>query len=237
MRRVSICLATAFAIAFLAFPQSADARYVEKRPFPLVSVVGVGQVAVQADMAEVTAGVTTEGKTAREAAEANAKAMTAVIAAAREAGIAENAIATSRFNISPVYAQKGRGEAQQLVGYRVSNLVRVKIASIDRTGDILDRLVAAGATDIGGVRFSAAEPSAMRDKARAAAFADAKRKAELYAKAAGAQLGPAVVIAEQDASPPQPMAVRAAAAAPATPIMPGEETLTAVITVSFELLP
>lgn len=238
MHRVPACLATGLAIAFLLTSHTAGAgRYVEKRPFPLVSVSGEGSVTVTPDMAEVTAGVSSEAKTPREAAEANAKAMSAVIDAIKAAGIPDNDIGTARYAIHPVYASKGRGETQQIVGYRVSNLVRVKIRDMARAGEVLDQMTAAGATNVGGIEFSPSDPAALKDKARAAAFADAKRRAELYAKAAGAQLGRAIAIAEQEARPPQPMGLRTAAAAQtATPIMAGEDALTVVVTVSFELI-
>ncbi len=238
MNRLSACLATGLAIALLSPTLAGASRFTEKRPFPMVSVTGEGTVQVKPDMAEITAGMSSEAKTPREAAEANAKAMSAVIDAVRAAGVADSDIATSRYAIHPVYATKGRGDAQQVVGYRVSNIVRIRIKDLARTGDVLDRMIAAGATNVGGVEFSVADPSALKDKARAAAFADARRRAELYAKAAGAALGRPISIAEQDARSPQPIGFRAAAAAPPpTPIMSGEDTLTVVVTVSFELVP
>jgi uncharacterized protein YggE len=77
----------------------------------------------------------------------------------------------------------------KLVGYSVSNRVRVKIRQIDQVCDILDRLVIAGATDIGSVEFLVSEPSTALDHAREVAIADARRKAEVYAQASGIRLG------------------------------------------------
>jgi hypothetical protein len=60
---------------------------------------------------------------------------------------------------------------------------------IDQVGDILDRLVTAGATEIGSVEFLVSEPSTALDHAREVAIADARRKAEVYAQASGIRLG------------------------------------------------
>jgi uncharacterized protein len=143
-----------------------------------------------------------------------------------------------RFGISPVYSQRREG-TPQLAGYRVSNQVQVKIRDLEKVADVLDRMIAAGANTVGNVEFSVADPSKLLDEARTAAFADARRKAELYARAAGAQVGRAVSVVEQGAAPPpRSMALRmseASAPASATPIAAGEETLRVHISVSFEL--
>jgi uncharacterized protein YggE len=206
------------------------------RPFPLVTVTGEASMTVKPDIAYTNAGVATEAKTPREAAEANARIMTAVIAALKQAGIAETDIGTTRFAIAPIYAPRERSE-QRVTGFRVSNQVRAAVRDISKVGEVLDKLVAAGATDISGVNFTVSNASKLLDQARAAAVADARRKAELLAQAAGAQVGRAVNIAEDDAQPPRPYMQRAAAmAAPAsTPMEPGEETLRVSVTVSFEL--
>lgn len=217
----------------------ADGRAAVQRPFPTINVSGEGTATVVPDLAEVTAGVSTEGKTAREAAEANARAMSAVVAAARQAGIAEADIRTARYSIFPVHGTRRREDAPQIVGYRAANQVHLKLRNIEKVGEILDVLIAAGANNVANVAFSASNPAQALDEARAAAFADAKRKAELYARAAGGQAGRALSIAEQEAHMPRPIAYHRAAAAeaaPPTPIAPGEETLRVQVTVSFELL-
>jgi len=113
------------------------------------------------------------------------------------------------------------------------------VRQIAKVGDVLDRLVAAGATDAGNVAFLHSDLSKARDQAREAAVADARRKAELYARAAGVKLGDVVWITEGAGyEPPMPrmraMAAPAMAAAP-TPIMSGEDTLQAQITIGFTI--
>jgi hypothetical protein len=86
-----------------------------------------------------------------------------------------------------------------------------------------------------GIEFIVSEQSKLLDRARADAVADARRKAELYAKAAGSRLGHVVAISEEgSAPPPRPMQTLRAGA---VPISPGEQTLRAAVTVSYELTP
>jgi uncharacterized protein len=145
-------------------------------------------------------------------------------------------IQTSRFSIEPVYTPADPHNEAKLVGYSVSNQVDVTIHDIGKVGDILDRLVAAGVTNVGNIQFLHSNPSKLLDQAREAAIADAKRKAEIYAKASGIKLGSVIWITEEPAyAPPMPMMRMAASATAATPvpISVGEDSLQARITVGF----
>ncbi|HET9903305.1 MAG TPA: SIMPL domain-containing protein [Xanthobacteraceae bacterium] len=235
MRALTAALAAAAVSAGVFAVRPATAAV--ERPFPIITVTGEGSVRAQPDLAKASAGVVTEAKTPREATEANAKAMESVIAALKEAGLTERDIRTSRFSISPIYGNRERGGPQRLTGFRVANQVTATVRTIGNLGAILDKLVEAGANEITGVTFSVSDRSKRLDEARIAAIADAKRKAELLAKAAGAHVGRAVNIAEDEihALPRFREFAPAMAAAPDTPISPGEETLRVRVTVSFEL--
>jgi uncharacterized protein YggE len=220
-------LLSAFVIAAtaLALPALAAEKF--------VTVTGQGTIAVAPDSAMIRIGVTSQGKTAKEASDTNAKQMTAVMAAIKNSGIAERDIQTSRLSLQPRYENKGG--TTHLLGFRVTNQVTVTIHDIDRLPAILDRAIAAGANEMSGIEFVVSGQSKLLDQARDAAIADAHRKAALYAKAAGAKLGRVVAITEQGASaPPRPLAAMRAGA---VPVAPGEQTLRATVTVSYELGP
>jgi len=53
---------------------------------------------------------------------------------------------------------------------------------------VLDKMIAAGATEVSNVEFLVSDPGKALDQAREAAIADARRKAEVYARAAGVML-------------------------------------------------
>ena len=184
-----------FAI-FAAAMALAPVRAAEK----LVTVTGEATVAVAPDAAVIRIGVTSQDKTAREASDANAKQMTAVLAAIKDTGIAERDIQTSRLSLQPQYDSSKSGNAR-LTGFQANNQVTVRIRDIDKLATVLDRAIAAGANEMSGIEFVVSEQSKMLDQARDDAIADARRKAELYAKAAGAKLGNVVSISEEGPAP------------------------------------
>jgi len=202
-----------------------------------IIVTGEGTISAAPDYAEITGGVTTKAKTAKEASDANAKLMAAVIAALRDVGIAQKDIATTQFSVQPVYTTQSNTESK-LTGFSASNQVAVNIRQMDKVGDIADRMVAAGATNIGNLVFQHSDASQLLDQAREAAVADARRKAELYARASGVTLGRVLWISENSAytpfsSPERGMMFRTKAVE--TPIASGEDTLSVAITVGFDI--
>jgi uncharacterized protein YggE len=197
-----------------------------------VTVIGEATIAVAPDTAIIRIGVTSQGKTAREASDANSHKMTTVLGAIKESGISDRDVQTSRLTLQPQYDPNKAGPAR-LLGFQVTNQVTVKIREIDKLPNILDKAIGAGANEMSGIEFIVSEQSKLLDQARDEAIADARRKADLYAKAAGAKLGPVVTIAEEGVpNPPRPIA---ALRAGAVPVAPGERELRAVVTVSFEL--
>jgi len=213
---------------FVAALALAPAQAAEK----LVTVTGEATVAVAPDTAMIRLGVGTQEKTAREASEANAKQMTAVLAAIKDTGVADRDIQTSRLSLQPQYDPNKSGTAR-LTGFQASNQVTVRIRDIDKLPTVLDRAITAGANEMSGIEFVVSEQSKLLDQARDDAIADARRKADLYAKAAGAKLGRVLSITEEGSAPP-PRPIQALRAG-AVPIAPGEQTLRAIVTVSYEL--
>jgi len=231
----SACLAVLISAA--AIP--ARAQQPPAEPPARIIVIGDGSISVAPDYADIGCGVTTKAKTAKEATDANSKAMAAVAAALHGAGIEQKDIQTTRFSLQPVYAPPQPNTEPKLTGFSVSNQFQVTIRQIGNVGDILDRLIAAGATDVGSVEFLHSYASKALDQARTAAIADAKRKAQLYAQAAGLTLGGVGWITEDFGyTPPMPFAaMRAAPAMVAVPIAAGEDTLRVRVTVGFGIAP
>jgi len=201
-------------------------------PEKLITVTGEAMTSAAPDLATIRLGVSAQGKTARQASEANAKVMTTVMAAIKAAGIPERDIQTAQLSLQPQFEQNKNGPPH-LTGFQTSNDVTVKLRDIGKLADLIDRAVAAGANEISGIEFSLSDRSKQLDEARAQAIADARRKAEIYAKAAGLVAGRAVAITESSASPPPRPA--AAFRAVATPVAPGELTLHVTVMVSYEL--
>jgi hypothetical protein len=227
---ISRALFCAFVIAAAALaPFSAHAADKLDR---LVTVTGEATVAAVPDAAVIRLGVSSQGKTARAASDANAKDMTVVLAAIKESGVADRDIQTTSLSLQPQYDPKQTGAAR-LIGFQVNNQVTIKIRDVGKLSAMLDRAIAAGANEMSGIEFVVSEQEKLLDQARAAAIADARHKAELYANAAGMKIGRVVAISEEGSAPPRPYQPMRAGVAPA--IAPGEQTLRAVVTVSYEL--
>jgi uncharacterized protein len=228
----------AWAAAFACLVPSVEAQTPQAQSslFVGIVVVGEGRVTVVPDYAQIASGVTARGKTVKEASDANSKTMAAVIKALLDSGVAQNDIQTSRFSVQSVYLPPGPSTEPKLAGYNVSNQVRAKVRQIDNLGEILDRLITAGATDVGNIAFMVSDPSKALDQAREAAIADARRKAEVYARAAGIRLGQVEWITEQSGFGAVPLRGQGAAAArAAVPIATGEDTLEVTVTVGFTI--
>jgi len=227
----------AFAIGLSALGAVDDAGAQQRVAGSRVVVTGEGSISVAPDVVQIRSGVSTRGKTVREAAETNSKTMAAILTALTESGIPQKDVRTAQLSIQPVYAAQEPGKEQKLVGYSVANHVSAKIKHVEKLGDVLDRLSAAGATEVWNVEFLVSDPAKVLDQAREAAIADARRKAEVYARAAGVPLGRVVSIEEESgASSPMPMRALAQPAPGAhVPIAPGENTLRAVVSVAFEI--
>lgn len=240
MLKPLVLLPAIFAIA-MAQPGFAQ----ETRMPPTMSMQGLGQVYAAPDTAMINSGVTTEGKTAREALGANTAAMTQLIDTLKAAGIEARDIQTSNFNVSPQYVYSDQRDANgyqlppRITGYQVSNAVSVKVRALDKLGAILDQIVSVGANTINGVSFSVDDTSSLMDEARKLAFADAKAKADLYAAAAEVELGAILSLSEQPAfSPPQPYMMKDAMrvqAASAVPMETGEVGYTVTVLVQWQL--
>lgn len=227
--------------AILSLPARADD---EKGEEALISMTGTGTVSAVPDMAIVTGGTVTEGKTAREALSANNEAMTKIIATLKGTGIEARDIMTTGFNVSPVYSHYRPKEGEEarppkIVGYRVSNGVTVRVRDLEKLGPVLDQLVSDGANAINGISFTVDDDQALLDEARKSAVADAVRKAKILTEAAGVRLGNIVSITEDAAArPPVPvlrMARAEAAMDASVPVEAGEQTLRVNVSITWQI--
>lgn len=211
-----------------------------------ISIEGRGEVMAAPDTALITSGVTTQGATARDALDANSAAMTELLQTLKAAGIEARDIQTSGFSVNPNYVytdardENGYTLPPKINGYQVSNTVTVRVRELEALGAVLDQAVTVGANTVNGISFSVADPATLLDDARRKAFADARRKAELYAEIATAELGAVKRIEEsQRFGGPQPYQMQTAmydrAEAASVPVEAGELTFPVTVTVTWEL--
>jgi uncharacterized protein YggE len=225
------CAAAIAAGALLAAPAQAEVI-----PPAAISVTGEAIVSVPSDLAQIDSGVTSEAKTAREASDSNNAAMGKVLLALKGAGIEEKDFQTSRLSLQPQSAPNRTGPST-IVGYRASNRVTIRLRDVTKVANVIDTLVGAGANEIGGINFMVSQASKLLDEARERAVADARRKAEIYAKAAGVTLGAPLSIAEEGNAAPIPYRKMVVGMAASAPVAQGEETLQVSVSVSWAIKP
>jgi uncharacterized protein YggE len=228
--RIPLTVVAATIAASISMPAQAD---IQSRP--TISVTGEATISAPPDLARIEAGVTTDAKTARDAASANNDAMGKVLLALKSAGLSDKDYQTSRLSLQPQYANQNRPGPNVLSGYRASNQVTIKLRDVSKIAGVIDAVTAAGANDIGGINFTISNASKLLDDARAEAVTDARRKAEIYAKAAGVTLGAPISISEHGAAVPIMYRRAAAPMAAEAPIAPGEETLRVTVGISWEI--
>ncbi len=207
---------------------------------PVVELSVTETVKARPDLATVSAGVTSQARTAVEAMRLNAREMDTVIKKIKALGVDEDDIQTSGINLNAQYDYDRTNQRQVFRGYQVSNRVSVILRDIEETGGVLDALVAAGATDLSGPSFSMDDDTAVRAQARKAAWAKASAQATEYAQMAGYSGVRLLEISENvHSSRPQPMmrtmVMDVAESEAATPVQPGLVGTAVTISVKYEM--
>jgi uncharacterized protein YggE len=216
---------------FLAFATQGVAQ----TPPAQITITGIGEIAAAPDMATVTLGVTTTAKTARAAMTENSGQLTEVLTTLKAAGIAPRDLQTSGLSLQPNWTNDPNGGVSRIEGYMAANQLAVRVRDLAALGTMLDAAIGDGANTLNGVQFAIGAPAALLDGAREAAVADARHRAEIFATAAGVTLGPVLLISEAQAGyDPQPKFARAAM--DSVPVEGGELSVSASVTITWELL-
>lgn len=204
-----------------------------------ITVVGNGKVTARPDIAIVQVGVETRNESAETAVSENTQRMNAVLAALKNAGVAEQDIQTANFNLYADQQRGPNGELIQPIQYVASNMVRVTVRDLGKVGAILDAVVSAGANQVYGISFGVANPNRLQLQAEESAVEDARARAQALAAKAGVQLGDVLSISETISTPPpilyrQDVAMAAPVAAP-VPVQPGELEFNAQVQIVFAI--
>ncbi|NAZ35477.1 SIMPL domain-containing protein [Rubellimicrobium sp. CFH 75288] len=232
-------LRPALAALCLALPLPAGAQETVPPPASeigrVISVMGEGQSSQKPDLARIMLGVAQQGTTANEAMAAMSRSMEGILARLRQEGIAPADIQTGFLYLEPQWDYNAPDGRPRMTGFSATQIVNVTLRDIARLGTVLDAAVTDGANRVDGVTFEVSDPAAAMDEARRRAVEDARRRATLYAEAAGLTLGALLSISEVGPyATPMPMAdARDAAEAMAVPVAPGEVTMGTTVTVTF----
>lgn len=203
-------------------------------------VTGRAEIKAEPDMAVFTAGVETRGETVEEARAANAETMAAIRSSLLGLGADERQLQTRNLRVSPEWHYNPSDGTRTLIGYVVTHSLEVTVTDLTMLGPWIDAAVQAGANQLSGPTFGLSNSEELEARALTEAVRKARTKAEVLARAAGVFLRQVVHISE-NVNTPMGGALRAMAVADAmmefapTPVSPGEVSVTATVTMTFEI--
>ena len=208
---------------------------------PMIVVTGQAEMTAPADMATVTFGVRHDAPTSAEAMDAVSIALQSITATLDAAAVPQGDVQTGRINLIPRYGRTLTGQIDyaKIESYTAEVQLTVKSYDLPRLGGMVSDLIAAGANTVNGITFGLNDPEEVTDNARRAAVADARHRAEVYAEAAGEEVGGVLLMTENGGGyqPMFAMMSEARSGGPEmdVPLSPGVITVSANITVHFEI--
>jgi hypothetical protein len=201
-----------------------------------VEVGGVGTATGTPDVLRLTVGVEVPADGVDAALTGADEAARRVIAALRDADVPRRDVQTVNVSVHPRYS----GEGERITGYVARHDLAVTLRDVDAAGALIAAVADAGgdAARIEGVSYALEDDAAVQAEARAAAFADAQRRAEQYAELVGRELGEVLWVRENVSTPaPMPYAGgdAAVAAGGSVALEPGSATVTVTAEVRWSL--
>ena len=211
-----------------------------------ITVTGKEETKVIPDMAQIRYGIYTRSETAAGCQEENGKQLGQTIETLEDLGVEEASIQTSAYGLNPIYDWDSGDRA--VTGYEMTTEITVSDIPIDQTGKILSQSVVSGVNQVESVSYFSSKYDDSYQEALKGAIAMARSKAEAMAAAEGRTVASAVNIQEYGYNPElrysaynapaagAKSAVEETAAASADmAVMPGEVSVEAQVTVTFEL--
>ena len=230
---------TAFFTA-LIFLFCFESSFAEQNETRTITVVGNGEIKASPDIAYINISIVTTSPKADEALKENADKTTNVLNKIKSIIGKDDTVKTSSYSLSPVYQYDKATRKSNLTGYTATNELIVETRDLDKLGNLIDETTGMGANRINGPRFDITDRENYKRKALRVAIGDAKTTAKVVADAAGVEL---VQIIQITPSYTYPVPVHRgmmeskvmAADQAATPIEPGDLTVTANVTISYEI--
>ncbi|ODS24233.1 hypothetical protein AB835_04995 [Candidatus Endobugula sertula] len=213
-------------------------------------VRGEAQLTVPPDQVSVVLGVTTESTSTKKAMADNAKNMHAIINGLKILGLKDGELHTQHFRVEPIWSRRPNNAGNQwrphIVAYRIHNNLQITTQNIDWVGDIIEVATTSGANQVNSIRFSLSNPREYRERAIILAMQNAKADATTLAEASGNRIrrtlslqldnaAAAIVHADVAQAKHRSRLESFAPADMAPPINPGDITVSASVSVTYEL--
>ena len=201
---------------------------------------GHAEIKVRPDIAYVDVSVLTQARDSARAVRDNAAKAAVLIAALRQAGLADKDIQSQSYWVQPQY--DNRHSQAILTGYQVTNSLRVTVRDLTKVGAVIDAATGAGANQVDDVTFDLADRTQAEGRALALAVTEARAKASVMAQAADVPLGHLRDLSEGGSPAFQPQVMSIPPMAPgveraATPIQSQDITITADVTAFYAVGP
>lgn len=202
-----------------------------------LSASGTGEVKTTPNIASISVGVLTKGKTAADAVSSNASASQKLLDALHSSGITDKDIQTSNISVYPLYKNSPQGYDDQstIVGYQANNQLTATIRKVADVGKIIDSISLAGNFSVSGVSFGLDNDDAFQSEALAKAVSNARKKADAVAKAAGVSISGIKSINVDSYGSPKIFGAAADAGVSSTQVLPGDVTVSASVNVQYLL--
>jgi uncharacterized protein YggE len=236
--KFALALATTLALFFLIAP-SARAADDTASQVRVIEVNGDGEAHATPDVANLSFEIEIHAPTAEQAAAKNATLADKVMSVLKSRVGEKGKVQTGGYSLNPDYSQRPGHEQPVIIGYNAQNSITVETPDLKGVGALIDAAVAAGANRINYLNFSLKDDA----KARADAIAIASRSAQTQAQALAAALGvklkriiKATTVAQVRPFPmPMERMGVAMAAQAATPVEPGQVSVPAMVTLTYEI--
>lgn len=217
-----------------------ESHHGQPSPAGTVTVTGTGWAEAAPDLMLVSVGVECRAAAVDAAYSAAGAALAAVSAVFRGHGVEAADIRTTGLNVRADLVWR-EGEGQQVTGYVAASTLSVRLRDMAAASGAISEAVRAGgnAARLNGLQLTLADDSAVRERARDAAWQDALRAAQQIAGLAAATLGRVVSATEHSPGQgPVPLAgFQRASAVESLAIEPGESRVESAVTVVWELAP
>ncbi len=154
---------------------------------PTVSVNGTGKITVKPTIARISFGVFTHNDKSSVAQADNDAIMAKISAALKAAGIKEEDIQTTGYSLQPHYTWDKETQKSTLDGYDMNHSMSVTVRTIKDAGKFVGIVADNGANTVNGISFDVDDDTLEQTKMAALdlAMANARKRADVVAKAAG----------------------------------------------------
>jgi uncharacterized protein YggE len=230
MKSLEVC-AFVLVLCFAASGQTTTPR-------PIVRSVGDATITTNPDQAKLIFSVETRGTTAQDAAAQNAVQTSTLLGALQKFVGPNDDIKTLNYSVNPIYTTPPNGGTSTLAGFTASNSVQVTLSNLALVGQVLDTGSQSGATRVQTLSFTLKDPEPFRLQALRQAAAKARTHADAMTGGAGLHVGNVITMGEGSTAGVVTATVSPTAGVGATtPIDPGTVSVTATVTMEFEIVP